>query len=59
MRIIKEKCIGCVQCAFICPVKAIKLIDNKAELDRELCVECYVCHRDAECPTKAITCQDT
>jgi len=54
MRIRKEKCNGCGRCVYLCPVQAIELIENKAELNKELCVECYVCYRDANCPTKAI-----
>ena len=55
MKINGEKCIGCGNCMIICPVQAISFNEeNKAEINRELCVECYVCHRDADCPVKAI-----
>lgn len=54
MEIKREKCNGCGRCVIICPVQAIKLIDNKAVIDQELCVECAVCYRDANCPTKAL-----
>ena len=53
--IIKEdRCIGCGQCVIVCPVQAIKLIDDKALIDRDLCVECSTCYRSANCPSSAI-----
>ncbi|MFX1387034.1 MAG: DUF362 domain-containing protein, partial [Promethearchaeota archaeon] len=50
----EDLCNGCQQCIIICPTNAISLIENKAVIDKDLCVECYVCYRDAECPVKAI-----
>ena len=47
-------CNGCRQCAIVCPVQAIQMIDNKAVVDEEKCVECSVCYRDANCPVNAI-----
>jgi NAD-dependent dihydropyrimidine dehydrogenase PreA subunit len=47
-------CNGCGQCVYICPVQAIQMIDNKAVVDQEKCVECSVCYRDANCPVNAI-----
>ena len=49
-----DVCNGCRQCAIVCPVQAIQMIDNKAVVDEEKCVECSVCYRDANCPVNAI-----
>jgi NAD-dependent dihydropyrimidine dehydrogenase PreA subunit len=54
MEIEIDVCNGCGQCIFICPVQAIKMIDRKAFIDEEKCVECSVCYRDANCPVNAI-----
>jgi len=54
MKIDENLCNGCGQCELICPVQAIHIIDNKAKLDNEKCVECNVCYRNARCPVKAI-----
>ena len=54
MEIKDDLCIGCGQCVIICPVQAIKLIDNIAVIDKNLCVECSICKRNADCPVNAI-----
>lgn len=54
MLIREDLCIGCGQCVIICPVDAISLVNEKAIINNEKCVECSVCYRDADCPTKAI-----
>jgi len=54
MKIIEDLCIGCEQCVIICPTNAIRLIEKKAVINRDLCVECSVCYRNAHCPVKAI-----
>ncbi|MFX0034758.1 MAG: indolepyruvate ferredoxin oxidoreductase subunit alpha [Candidatus Hermodarchaeota archaeon] len=54
MEIKADLCTGCGQCIIICPVQAIKLVDNRTIIEKNLCVECGVCYRDAECNVKAI-----
>lgn len=54
MKILQDRCIGCGNCVIMCPVQAIDLIDEKAVIDNDICVECSVCYRDADCPTNAI-----
>ncbi|MBD3252538.1 DUF362 domain-containing protein [Candidatus Pacearchaeota archaeon] len=47
-----EKCKGCGVCIENCKNNAIKLINNKSEIDREKCTRCAVCI--AVCPEKAV-----
>lgn len=54
MKIREDKCTGCGQCVTVCTVQAISIVNNKAVIDNELCVECDICYRNAECPVKAI-----
>ncbi|MFX0188342.1 MAG: DUF362 domain-containing protein [Candidatus Hodarchaeota archaeon] len=54
MKIREDKCTGCGQCVTVCTVQAINILNNKAIIDNELCVECDICYRYAECPVKAI-----
>ncbi|MHA1726254.1 MAG: indolepyruvate ferredoxin oxidoreductase subunit alpha [Promethearchaeota archaeon] len=54
MKIKTNLCIGCMNCIIVCPVQAISLIDKKAHINEDICVECNVCYRDAECPVNAI-----
>jgi len=51
--IIKKTCIGCKDCANICPAKTIDIVDNKAVIRYENCISCFCCHEF--CPVKAIT----
>jgi len=48
----KGKCTGCGTCIDICPLEAIKIIDNLALISEE-CADCGSCID--ECPDKAIT----
>ncbi len=49
----KELCIGCGDCLPVCPVKAIGLETEYAEINEEMCVECGVCYRAKRCPVEA------
>jgi NAD-dependent dihydropyrimidine dehydrogenase PreA subunit len=55
MIIDRETCIGCEACLEYCPVGAIGMEDEKAEIDRDLCAECGNCFRSEVCPVDAIT----
>ena len=50
---ITEECIGCGACEEICPVDAVRLVDEKAEVDPDWCIGCGVCA--VSCPTGAIS----
>ena len=49
----KEKCTGCESCVEDCPSEAIKMVEEKAQIEAGSCVDCGVCV-DA-CPAEAIT----
>jgi uncharacterized protein (DUF362 family)/NAD-dependent dihydropyrimidine dehydrogenase PreA subunit len=47
-----DRCTACGQCVRICPKTAIKIINQKAQVDYLKCIRCYCC---AEiCPDEAI-----
>jgi len=48
-----EECTGCGACEEICPVDAVKLTDDKAQVDLDWCIGCGVCA--VCCPTGAIS----
>ncbi|NVM52088.1 MAG: 4Fe-4S binding protein [Candidatus Helarchaeota archaeon] len=54
MKIREDRCVGCGQCVTVCPVQAISIVDEKAVINIDLCVECSTCQRSADCPVNAI-----
>ena len=48
---IKNNCQDCYKCVRSCPVKAIKIEDNSAQIVADLCVACGKCYRI--CPVRA------
>jgi len=49
----EEKCNGCESCVEECPSEAIKMTNDKAEINVDTCVDCGTCV-DA-CPVEAIS----
>lgn len=52
VKVDKEKCIGCVICMKVCPTKAIRVRERKANIIYERCIDCGECLR--VCPYNAI-----
>lgn len=48
----KDFCIGCSHCMNVCPTRAIRIREGKAELKDNYCVDCGECYR--VCPVGAI-----
>lgn len=57
VQIDREKCVGCVLCMIACPMKAIRIRNNKAVIDSIRCVDCGECYR--VCPHDAVIPQTT
>ncbi|MFX0071050.1 MAG: DUF362 domain-containing protein [Candidatus Hermodarchaeota archaeon] len=53
----KEECIGCETCVEKCPMEAIELIDNIAEINEDKCIGCGVCSHF--CPQNALKLENT
>ena len=51
---ITDTCISCGLCIYYCPVGAISLGRNKAEINQDECVECNVCYRSEVCPDDSL-----
>jgi len=49
---ISDNCTGCAACVRVCPMKCMKIIDNKVKINVKECIKCYCCHEF--CPEKAI-----
>lgn len=49
---VTDRCIACMTCIENCPVKAIKLKDGRAFIDKKICIECGLCK--SLCPVSAI-----
>jgi coenzyme F420-reducing hydrogenase beta subunit len=54
----KEKCCGCAACLHVCPVKAIKWVQNEEgfgepEIDSQKCIDCGLCRK--VCPYEQST----
>ena len=47
-----SECTGCGFCVDICPVKAIKMVDDLPVVDRDWCIGCGVCA--VPCPASAV-----
>ncbi|MBW2467837.1 MAG: 4Fe-4S binding protein [Deltaproteobacteria bacterium] len=48
-----DECIGCGACAEICPVDAVKMVDDQPRVDLDWCIGCGVCA--VQCPANVIS----
>jgi len=48
-----DECIGCGACADICPVEAVKMVEEKPRVDQDWCIGCGVCA--IQCPADVIS----
>lgn len=53
VRLIEEKCRGCVNCIKYCPTEAIRVREGKAAITEVRCIDCGECVR--HCPNQAKT----
>ena len=47
------QCTGQKKCVEVCPVDAISMVNEKAQIDPDTCIECGACME--ECPEGAIS----
>ena len=52
--IVAETCIACGSCIPYCPMEAISIGGDQAEINQDLCVECNSCVRSEICPTDSL-----
>lgn len=50
--LIPEKCVGCGDCAEICPAKVIRMENQRPSIDLDRCIRCFCCQE--LCPAKAL-----
>lgn len=48
----KRLCVGCGECARMCPAKAIEMKNKKPHINREKCIRCFCCQEF--CPRAAM-----
>lgn len=53
VKIDKAKCTGCQACIDVCPVEALYMENDKANVNEDTCVDCGACI--GECPVEAIS----
>jgi len=50
--VIDDKCIGCAECARVCPAKAIEMKNRRPVITRKICINCFCCQEF--CPKGAM-----